>query len=298
LDVRIGDTVIIQKAGDIIPDIVRVLTNLRTGQEKKFKMPLTCPICNSPVIRPAGEVSHYCSNKKCFAQEKEKINHFVSKKAFAIEGLGPKIIEQLINEGLVSSPADLFKLTEGDLQPLERFAEKSSRNLIDSIQSAKKISLAKFIYALGIRHAGEETAIALAKAFGSLDRISSAKLEDLDSIRDVGGVMAESIFGWFKSAENQKLLAELIEAGVEVARVKAVSGKLSGKTFVLTGSLESLTRDQAKEKIRKAGGAVSESIGKKTDYLVAGAEPGSKLAKAEKLGVAVIAEKEFLDLVE
>ena len=298
LDVRIGDTVIIQKAGDIIPDIVRVLTNLRTGKEKKFKMPLTCPICGSPVIRPAGEVSHYCSNKKCFAREKERIIHFVSKKAFDIDGLGPKIIEQLINEGLVSSPADLFKLTEGDLKPLERFAEKSARNLIDSIRSAKKISLAKFIYALGIRHAGEETGVALANSFGSLGRISSAKLEELDSLRDVGEIMAESIFGWFQSAENQKLLARLKEAGVEISDVQAASGKLSGKTFVLTGSLESLTRDQAKEKIRKAGGVVSESIGKKTDYLVAGAEPGSKLAKAEKLGVAVIAEKEFLDLVE
>ncbi|HLC64004.1 MAG TPA: NAD-dependent DNA ligase LigA, partial [Patescibacteria group bacterium] len=299
LDVRIGDTVIIQKAGDIIPDIVKVLPKLRTGREKKFKMPLKCLICNSPVIRPEGEVNHYCSNKKCFAREKEKIIHFVSKKAFNIEGLGPKIIEQLINEGLISSAAQLFKLTEGDLEPLARFAEKSARNLIDSIQASKKVSLAKFIYGLGIRHAGESTAVSLASHFGSLAKIGSAKRAELESIRDIGRVVAESIFDYFQNSENQKLLAELKEAGVTVSNVEShPSGRLKGETFVLTGSLESLTRDEAKDKIRQAGGQVSESVGKKTGYLVAGDKPGSKYDKAKKLGVAIISEKELLNIIK
>ena len=299
LDVRIGDTVIIQKAGDIIPDIVRVLPNLRSGSEKKFKMPAKCPICGSNVVKPAGEVNHYCSNKKCFAVEKEKIIHFVSKKAFNIEGLGPKIIEQLINEGLIASAADLFNLTEGDLEPLERFAEKSAQNLITAIQASKQNSLPKFIYALGIRHVGEETAIDLAGRFGSLEKIKSASLAELEAIKDIGGVIARSLYDFFQNRDNLDFLDKLKTAGAEPvkARVKK-SGKLAGQTFVLTGSLDSLTRDEAADKIRLAGGDVSASVSQKTDYLVAGAEPGSKFAKAKKLGVKIIDEKEFLNLLK
>ncbi|MBU1131355.1 NAD-dependent DNA ligase LigA [Patescibacteria group bacterium] len=297
LDVRLGDTVIIQKAGDIIPDIVKVLPKLRTGKEKKFNMPAKCPICNSNVIKPSGEVNHYCSNKNCFAVEREKINHFVSKAGFNIEGLGPKIVEQLINEGLVTDAADLFKLTEGDLEPLERFAEKSAKNLVESIQSVKEIELAKFINALGIRHVGEETAIALAHQFGSLTKLESADLEELESIRDIGGVVAKSIYEYFRDRESQNFLKKLENVGVQVSSSKVQSGKLSGKTFVLTGSLESLPRDEAKDKIRSLGGQISESVSQKTDYVVAGDEPGSKFDKAKKLGVKIISEKEFLKLI-
>jgi DNA ligase (NAD+) len=299
LDVKIGDTVIIQKAGDIIPDIVKVLPKLRSGSEKKFRMPDECPICGSQVIKPAGEVNHYCSNKKCFAVEKEKIIHFVSKKAFNMEGLGPKIIEQLINEGLIASAADLFNLEEGDLEPLERFAEKSSQNLITAIQSSKQVSLSKFIYALGIRHVGEETAAALAGEFGSLKQIKSASLEELKKIKDIGNVMAESIYDFFQNRENLEFLTKLKEAGVEPIKVKIKkSGRLFGKTVVLTGSLDSLSRDEAADKIRSAGGDISSSVSQKTDYVVVGAEPGSKFAKAKKLGVKIIKEKEFLNLLK
>lgn len=299
LDLRINDTVIVQKAGDIIPDIMTVLPKLRTGKEKKFSMPKKCPICSSAVIRPAGEVNFYCSNSKCFAVEQEKIVHFVSKKAFNMDGLGPKIIEALINAGLISSAADLFKLKAGDLAPLERFAEKSSTNLVESIQGAKKITLARFIYALGIRHAGEETAVDLAKHFGSLDKLANASQEELQSLPDVGGVMAHSIYEYFNDPVNQKFLEELKQGGVQILAptAKPPSSKLAKQTFVLTGGLEKLTRDEAKEKIRNLGGEVSESVSRKTNYVIVGSEPGSKYEQAEKLGVKVLNEAEFLKLL-
>ncbi|PIT90264.1 MAG: NAD-dependent DNA ligase LigA [Candidatus Komeilibacteria bacterium CG10_big_fil_rev_8_21_14_0_10_41_13] len=298
LDVRIGDTVIIQKAGDIIPDIVKVLPSMRTGKEKKFQMPQKCPICSAPVVKPEGEVNHYCSNKKCFAVEKENIIHFVSKKAFNIEGLGPKIIEQLINQGLIHNASDLFDLTEGDLQPLDRFAEKSAANLIEAISSSKKIAFSKFIYALGIRHVGEETAIALAQNFGSLDQLRKAGQEDLNNIRDIGRVVAQSIYDYFQNKESQKLLDDLLSAGVKVMKAEVKSGVLAGKTFVLTGSLFSLSRNEAKDRIRRLGGQISESVSGKTDYLIVGEEPGSKYDKAQKLKIKILSEKDFLKLIE
>jgi len=231
--------------------------------------------------------------------EKERIVHFVGKKAFNIEGLGPKIIEQLINEGLVNSVADLFKLTKGDLEPLERFAEKSAQNLVAAVQGAKKIDLARFIYALGIRHAGEETALALAGHFGSLQKIREASLADLESIDDVGQVVALSVYQYFREAENQQLLDDLAKAGVKIQNQQALnSGRLSGKILVLTGVLESLTRDEAKAKIRNLGGRASESVSSKVSYLVAGQAPGSKYDKAKKLGVKIISEKDFLELIK
>lgn len=299
LDVRIGDTVIIQKAGDVIPDIVKVLPKLRTGKEKKFSMPDKCPICGSKVIKPEGEVNYYCSNKNCFAVEREKIIHFVSKAGFNIDGLGPKIIDQLINEGLIGDAADLFKLTVGDLEPLERFAEKSAQNTVSSIQSAKKIELAKFINALGIRHIGEETAIDLARHFGNLEKISTAQIEDFDAIKDIGQVMTKCLVEYFSNKDNKKFLDKLEQAGIQISRAKPLTaGKFSGQSFVLTGTLESLSRDEAKDKIRNLGGEVSESVSKKTDYVVAGAEPGSKYDKAKKLRVKIIGEKEFLEIIK
>lgn len=298
LDARVGDTVIVQRAGDVIPDIVEVIKNLRTGQEKKFSMPLKCPVCGSAVVRPAGEAVHRCSNSKCGAQQKERLAHFVSRKGFNIDGLGPKTINQLMDEGLVSDPADLFDLKEGDLTPLERFAEKSAANLVESIQHSKKIALAKFIYALSIRHVGEETAIDLANYFGNLDELRKAKLEILETISDVGQVVAKSIVEWFNDKVNLKLLEKLSAAGVLIAKVKTAAKILAGQTFVLTGELESFTRDEAKDKIRNLGGNVAGSVSKQTDYVVAGKEPGSKYDKAQKLGIKIINEKEFLALIK
>jgi DNA ligase (NAD+) len=299
LDVRIGDTVIIQKAGDVIPDIVKTLVNLRTGHEKRFRMPSHCPVCGSPVIKPEGEVNHYCSNKNCFAREKERIIYFVSKKGYEIEGLGPKIVEQLLNEGLINDAADLFKLTEGDLKPLERFAEKSATNLVQSIQGSKRIPLAKFINALGIRHVGEETAIALSRHFKNLVRLEQATREELEAIKDIGGIMAESVGNFFAAKENKKFLEKLEKVGVEIVNEPArTDNQLKNLTFVLTGTLETLTRDQAKEKIRNQGGEISESVSSKTDYVVVGAEAGSKLTKARKLGIKILNEEEFVNLLK
>lgn len=299
LDVRIGDTVVLQKAGDIIPEIVKVLPKLRIGKEKKFKMPTNCPVCNSLIKKPEGEVAYYCSNKNCYAQQLERFNHFVSKAAFDIEGLGPKIIKKLQQADLIKTPADLFLLTEDDLKPLERFADKSSQNLIQAIQNKKKIPLAKFIYALGIRHVGEETAIILAEEFASLQKIQAATLEELQRIEGIGPKVAASIKSWFNDKNNQKLLSDFFKNGIEIINPKKKNVvKLKGLTFVLTGELENFSRDEAKEKIRQLGGNISSSVSKKTDYVVVGNNPGSKYDKAKNLGIKIINEKEFINLLE
>jgi len=299
LDVRIGDTVIIQKAGDIIPDIVKVLPKMRTGKEKIFKMPAKCSVCNSKVIRKPGEVAHYCSNKKCYAQQHENLRHFISKKALDIDGLGPKILEQLAKADLVKTPADLFDLNEQDLKPLERFAEKSAENLVAAIQSSKEVSLARFIYALGIRHVGEETAIDLAEKCGSLDKIMKASLAELENIPDIGSVVAKSIYDYFREEQNLVLTKKLMSAGIKIKFQKKVIKKtgLTAKKIVVTGSLEAMSREEAKMKIREAGGNWASSVSENTDYVVAGSEPGSKYKKAKKLGVKIISENEFLSLL-
>lgn len=303
LDVRIGDTVIIQKAGDIIPDIVKVLKNLRPQNAKIFIFPKKCPVCGSEVIRREGEAAHYCTNKKCFAQEKEKLYHFVSKKAFNIVHLGPKIIDQLLNSGLIANGADIFSITKNDLKPLERFAEKSADNLIKAVQNAKNISLSRFIYALGIRHIGEETAIDLAKHFGSLEKIQDATLAELNNIFEIGDVMAKSVYEYFQDRKNLEFIKNLLKTGVNIRRdmpwhVRTENKEISSKTFVLTGTLKTLTRDDAKEKIRAAGGNISSTVSKKTDYVLAGESPGSKYDKAKKIGVKIISEKDFLSLLK
>ncbi len=312
LDVRIGDTVIVQRAGDVIPDIVKVLPGLRTGKEKKFQMPKNCPICGAKTKRISGEVAVYCSNENCFAKEKEELIHFVSRKAFNIEGLGKKIIEHLMNEGLIFSAADIFYFKKGDLEPLERFAEKSAENLIQSIEKAKKISLARFIYALGIRHVGEETARLLAQQTANskqqttniedlIDFFQKISLEELENIQDIGPIVGKSIYSFFHSEKSLKLLKDLSKAGVEVnlpQNLQKVSFRISGKTFVLTGSMETLSREQAKEKIRNLGGNISSSVSKNMDYLVCGKNPGSKFEKAKKLGIKILNEGEFLKMIK
>lgn len=298
LDLRIGDTVIVQRAGDVIPDIIRVLKNLRPGHAPKFQMPKI--FCDQPVVRREGEVAHRILHpEKCDLVGREKIYHFVSKNAFDIPGLGPKIIDRLLDEGLIQDAADLFKLKEEDLEGLERFAEKSALNIIQAIQSRKKIELPRFIFALGILHVGEETALDLAKHFGTLEKLTKAGLEELKNILNVGEVVAQSIFEWFANKNNREFLQRIKNLGVEPKAVilNNKQRKLANKTFVLTGGLENLTRAEAKEKIRDLGGNISESISQETDYVVAGREPGSKLTKARKLGLRIIDEKELLKIL-
>ena len=298
LGVRIGDTVIVGRAGDVIPDVIKVLSELRTGKEKRFSFPKKCPVCGTKTIRPEGEAVWRCPNPKCSAQQRRYFSHFISKGAFNIEGLGFKIIDRLIDEGLISDPADIFELKEGDIVPLERFAEKSAQNLIESIQSSKKISLSRFIYALGIRNVGEQTAIDLANHFRSIKNLKRASLEELEDILDIGPAVARSIYDWFRNKENLKLLDKLEKVGVEIGKMRKVKSTLAGNTFVLTGVLTTLTRDEAKNKIRELGGKVSSSISEKTNFVIAGESPGAKHRKAQKLGLKIISEKEFLEMIK
>ena len=318
LGIKIGDTVIIERAGDVIPKVVKVLPNLRVGAEKAIKAPLECPMCGGWVERVKNEVAYRCVNKNCYAVNLRRLRHWAGKNTIDIEGLGPKIIEQLVKQGLVRDPSDFYKLTAGDLIPLERFAEKSADNLIKAISARKEVDLIRLLYALGIRHVGEETAQLLAKQFSIFNfsagggsasggqfsikdlikyfvEMSSEKLQKLP---DVGPVVAKSIYDWFHDKHNLELLRKLAANGLTI---KSPAGqaeeKLAGKVFVLTGGLDKLTRDQAKAKIRELGGEVSSSVSKNTDYVVAGAEPGGKLEKAKKLGVKVIDEEEFLKLL-
>ncbi len=314
LDIRIGDTVILQKAGDIIPEVVSVLVNLRTGTEKQIIIPKQCPLCGSPTKRMSvGEKTNesaalYCSNPNCYAVEKENIIHAVSKKAFNIIGLGEKVVEQLMQEELVQDMADIFTLTPGDLLPLERFAPKSTEKLLKAVEESKNISTSRFLYALGIRHVGEETAaviieglevnVTLPTALGEC--IQSTSLERLEQISGIGRVVTESLKEWFSQEEHQHLLQKLEEAGIRliIDQKKASSNDhLAGKTFVLTGELTSFTRDEAKDMIKRQGGTVTNSVTKKTTYLVVGEKPGSKLKEAERLGTTILTEKNFQQLL-
>ncbi|MFH1621291.1 MAG: NAD-dependent DNA ligase LigA [Patescibacteria group bacterium] len=294
LDLKVGDTVIVEKAGDIIPKIVQVLSKLRTGKEKNFHMPSTCPMCGSSVSRREGEVAIMCTNTKCFAQEVAMLLHFVGRSALDIRGLGDRIAEQLFEQGLVNEPADLFLLEPGDLLALEGFADLSSKKLVDEIQAHRKVSLERFINALGIRHVGEETARDLARAFGKFEDLRRATVEDLTSVQGIGQVVADSLVEYFKDKREAERLDKTLEQ-VEVGTMKKISaGPLHGTSWVLTGSLESISREEAKEKIRALGGDVSEAVSKKTTFVVAGADPGSKYDKAKKIGVKIVDEKEFL----
>lgn len=296
LDVRVGDTVIIQKAGDIIPDVVSVLKNLRPDKTKKFRLPKNCPACGARAMRRQGEVAYYCPNKKCFAKNIESLIHFVSKKGFNIEGLGDKIIEQLVEENLISGPQDIFSLKIGDLEGMTGFAQKKADNIIKSIDKAKNINLSNFIYALGIRHVGEETAVLLSEHFYNIDKIQKATIEDLEDLDDIGPEVAKSIIDWFLDIANQKLLQDLKNAGIKIHSQSPASQKLNGQTFLFTGTL-AMSRDEAKRLVRQNGGKIVSSVSKNLDYLVAGDNPGSKLAKAREFSkIKIISEAEFLKL--
>lgn len=300
LDVRVGDTVILQKAGDVIPDIVRVLTEMRTGKEKQFVFPTHVEACggDGSIERIPGQAAWRCVSKDSFEQQKRKFYHFVSKKAFDIDGLGPRIIDVLLSTNLISSFDDVFTLKRGDLLSLPRFAEKSVDNLLDSITKARKVTLPRFLVGLSIPQVGEETANDLAKHFTTIQNIESASFEDLQSLEGVGPIVAESVVNWFKDPLNRKLVKNLLkEVEVEAYDLGSKPMKLSGMSFVLTGTLSNLGRDEAKEKIRELGGDVSSSVSSKTTYVVAGESAGSKLDKAQELGVTILTEEEFLKMI-
>ncbi len=297
LGVKIGDTVILEKAGDIIPKIIEVLTNLRTGKEQDIKIPQKCPMCGAVIVRKKDKVGIYCSSLKCFSIEKEKIIHFVSKKGMNIDGLGEKIVEQLMKEGLIHDVSDIYKLKIEDLETLERFAEKAAKNTIEAIKQSRQVSLARFLYSLGIRHVGEETAYDLAQHFGSLDKIKKTSVVDLQKVADIGEVVAQSVYNYFKDNNNLEMVDSLLKQ-IEIAKVVKIKQTLNGKSLVLTGALDSMTRDEAKSKVRNLGGDISSSVSKNTDYVVAGDDPGSKYDKAKKLGIKILDEKKFLQLIK
>jgi len=297
LGVKIGDTVIVQRAGDVIPAVSQVLKELRSGKEKEFKMPEYCPVCGKKLERQGDDVAYRCINKECPAVHREKLYHFVSKKAFDIDGLGPEIIDALVENNLIRRAYDIFGLKKEDLVGLERFAEKSSQNLIDSIEKSRKITLDKFIYSLGIRHVGEETSVDLANRFKNIKNLQNADIGELMQIRDIGPKSAESIREWFLAKENIDLIDKLLENGVLILNPKKIENKLNGKIFVITGTMESLSREEAKNRIILLGGKVANSISKNTDYLVLGENPGSKLQDAKKLGIKIISQKELLKIL-
>jgi len=300
LEVKKGDTVIVGRAGDVIPDVIRVLKDLRTGKEKPFSLPQQCPVCHSGIIKKKGEVASYCTNKNCFAKQREYLCHFVSRSAFDIEGLGPKIIDQLLEHGLIADPADLFQLKGGDVLPLEGFAEKATENLLAAIEARKKITLPRFIYALGIRNVGEVTAYALAQVFGDIKKLQEASAAKLERISDVGPIVAQSLSEWFSEKRNRDYLEKLTKVGIVIASFKKETKpqKFKGKTFVLTGGLATMTREEATKKIRSFGGTVSGSVSAETDYVVAGEEPGTKYDRAKKLGIKIINEEAFRALLK
>ena len=301
LGVKIGDTVVVERAGDVIPAVIKVMGELRTGKEKEFKFPRTCPVCGSDLKKPEAEVIWRCPNPNCPAKKQEFLYHFVSGKAFDIKGLGPKIIDKLIDENLISQPADFFGLEEGDLAVLERFGQKSAANLVSAIRYSKEVPLSRFIYALGIRHVGEETAIVLAQKFNTIKKFREAAEQKSESLSDIGIEVSKSIYHWFDHKKNIKMIDDLLEAGIKISPLKKAStnkGKLSGKTFVITGVLSSITRIEAHKKIRLLGGRPLTSVSKKTDFLVVGANPSSKLEKAKKLGVKTINEEAFLRMLK
>lgn len=332
LDIRIGDTVVIQKAGDVIPEIVEVLSKMRNGKEKKFKMPNVCPVCNFAVkkkkaglsnsskstnislllnsslrsSRPAQvfsrnnsspsqeSVAFYCTNKNCPARSKRGLQHFVN--IFEIYEIGPKILDRLKDEGLVSDPSDLFTIEKADLSGLERFGEKSADNIISSIEEHKRVSLWRFIYSLGIIHVGEQTARDVADYFGSLEKVIKAKQEEINNLENIGPVVSESIYKFFQDKSNINFINRLIKNGVHIYHEKVKNLKLSGQTFVLTGTLSTITREEAKKKIIENGGNVSSSVSKNTSYVVTGDKPGSKYDDAKKMGVKILTEEEFLKI--
>ncbi len=298
-DVRIGDTVSVRRAGDVIPEVVSVIKERRPTDAKEFVMPSRCPVCDSHIERLADEAVARCSGGLfCGAQRKQALIHFAHRRALDIEGLGEKIVDQLVDQNLVRTPADLYRLGFTALANLERMGEKSADNLIVAINKSRNTTLARFIFALGIRHVGEATAKDLANYYRNIHTLIDAKLDDLLSVKDVGPVVADSIISFMEEAHNREVIEQILALGMQLSvEEKVISAGVAGKTFVLTGTFPTMTRDEAKDLLEKAGAKVAGSVSKKTDYVVAGADAGSKLVKAEELGVAVIDEAAMLDLL-
>lgn len=301
LGLKIGDTAVIQKAGDVIPEIVQVLTEMRTGAEKEFKMPVVCPVCGGELTREENSPIIKCGNKNCSVKNRRALHYFASKKAMNIEGLGPKILDALVDNGLIQNSADIYDLKEGDLEPLERFGEKSAKNLINAINASKTTTMPRLLTALGIFHIGEEMADLLAKEAKSFETLSGMSAEDLQKINGIGPKVAESVCDWFKDKRNNELLKSLLKkitiASPVVPKI-AENSKIKNKVFVLTGTMEKMSREKAKEEIKSRGGIANESVSKNTDFVVAGENPGSKRDKAKNLGVKIIGEKEFLEMLK
>jgi len=302
-DIRIGDWVVVQRAGEVIPEIVEPIVSRRTGKEKIFHMPSHCPVCGSEVIKPEGEAMHRCTNTACPSQALEKIKHFVSRGAMDIDGVGEKLCQTLFEAGLIKDAADLYYLTKEQLLSLERMADKSASNVLSSIERSKDRPLARVIFALGILHVGEQYAELLAERFNSIDDLAKAGEEELSTIPSVGPKIAESIVAFFRQKGNRQIIEKLKKAKVKLKREKVKEAQpkklpLAGLEFVLTGKLESLSRSEAEAKIKALGGKAGSDVTKKTSYVVMGADPGSKLAKAQKLGIKTLSEAEFLELLD
>ncbi|MCE5200142.1 MAG: NAD-dependent DNA ligase LigA [Armatimonadota bacterium] len=298
-DVRIGDTVVVQRAGEVIPEVVEVVKELRDGNEVEFHMPTKCPVCGADVERIEGEAVARCVGIACPAQIRENLIHFASRGAMDIDGVGPALIDQLIDNNLIHDPADLYFLKKENLVPLERMAEKSAENAIRAIEQSKSAPLSRLVYALGIRHVGERTAAALAQHFGSIDELRNASEEEIARVPDIGPVVAKSVATFFDQAETDEVLRKLKEVGIDPREEKIKeTEEFAGKTIVFTGALQRLTREQAEEIVFKLGAKPSSSVSKKTNLVVAGEKAGSKLDKAQALGVKVISEDEFLEMME
>jgi DNA ligase (NAD+) len=299
-DVRVGDTVIVRRAGDVIPEVLKVVMERRPKNAKIFKMPSNCPICGSDVEREEGEAVIRCSGGLyCSAQQIQAIIHFASRRAMNIDGLGDKLIEQLVEKGLINNVSDLYTLTQVQLAELDRMAEKSATNIIAALNNSKETTLDRFLYALGIREVGDATARSLANHFGNLSAIQSASQETLEAVADVGPIVARHIVTFFLQSHNQEVINDLLAAGVHWPDVEIKTDQpLQGKTFVITGTLESMKRDEAKQRLLELGAKVTGSVSKKTDYVVAGSEPGSKVEKARQLNVEILDEAGLLSLIK
>ena len=298
-DVRIGDHVLVRRAGDVIPEVVKVIKERRTGKERKFRMPERCPVCGSEVVRLPGEVAFRCVGLSCPAQLKGRIRHFASRRAMDIEGLGVKLIDQLVDKGLVKDLSDIYYLTKEELAGLERMADKSAQNIIDAIERSKKTTLARFLNALGIRLVGEHLSQVLAEKFGSLERLYTVTEEELMAVPEIGPEVAQSVVRFFRDERNRKTIKRILEAGVSFEEAASEEERpLEGKVFVFTGALESMTREEAKNLVERLGGKAASSVSRKVDYVVVGKDPGSKYDKARELGLTIIDEEDFKKLVD
>jgi len=301
-DIRIGDMVVVQRAGEVIPEVVAPVVSLRTGKEKVFVMPSKCPVCGAEAIKPEGEAMSRCTNMSCPAQVYELVKHFVSRGAMDIEGFGEKLAESLLKAGLIKDAGDIYTLKDKkeEFIGMERMGEKSASNVLKAIEESKNRPLSRVIFALGIRHVGSETAEILVKHFGSIDKLSQSTVEELITAPTIGPTIAESIVAFFRQYSNRKVIDKLRQAGVRIREEAARPRELplAGKEFVVTGKLESFSRTEAEARIRELGGLVGSSVSKKTDFLVVGADPGSKLDRARELGTTLLNEKQFLDILK